>query len=121
MTSPYQQQLKKQNAVIDVMVKLPQRIADIGQRRADLSLVGTQLSDSVAVTPIDGVVLVKSAEPGEVLAAGPDAGQVSVEWNGDCYPGVVAKKEGGRSFVHYTGFDPSWDEWVGPERLNCGN
>ena len=46
------------------------RIADIGQRKADFSIIETQLSDTIAVTPIGGVVLVKSAEPGEVLAAG---------------------------------------------------
>jgi HlyD family secretion protein len=46
------------------------RIADIGQRKADLSIVETQLDDTVAATPVDGIVLVKSAEPGEVLAAG---------------------------------------------------
>ncbi len=50
--------------------EMTMRIADVGQRKADLAVVDTQLSDSVAVTPIDGVVLVKSAEPGEVLAAG---------------------------------------------------
>jgi HlyD family secretion protein len=50
--------------------EMAQRIADLGQRKADLAVVDTQLSDSVAVTPVDGVVLVKSAEPGEVLAAG---------------------------------------------------
>jgi HlyD family secretion protein len=50
--------------------EMGQRIADLGQRKADLAVVDSQLSDSVAVTPIDGVVLVKSAEPGEVLAAG---------------------------------------------------
>jgi HlyD family secretion protein len=44
--------------------------ADIAQRRADLAVIQTQLNDSVAVSPIGGVVLVKAAEPGEVLAAG---------------------------------------------------
>ncbi len=46
------------------------RLADIAQRNADLSIIKTQLSDTDAVCPIDGVVLVKSAEIGEVLAAG---------------------------------------------------
>jgi HlyD family secretion protein len=50
--------------------EMDMRIADIGQRKADLAVINTQLSDSEAITPIDGVVLVKSAEPGEVLAAG---------------------------------------------------
>ncbi|MGE5647648.1 MAG: efflux RND transporter periplasmic adaptor subunit [Acidobacteriota bacterium] len=46
------------------------RVAEVGQRKADLAIVETQLADTVAATPIGGVVLVKSAEPGEVLAAG---------------------------------------------------
>lgn len=44
--------------------------AEVAQAQAQLAVIDTQLQDSVAVTPIDGVVLVKSAEPGEVLAAG---------------------------------------------------
>jgi HlyD family secretion protein len=50
--------------------EMTMRLADVGQRRADVSIVNTQLSDTEAISPIDGVVLVKSAEPGEVLAAG---------------------------------------------------
>jgi HlyD family secretion protein len=50
--------------------ELVQRGADVGQRKADLSIVGTQIDDTEASSPIDGVVLVKSAEVGEVLAAG---------------------------------------------------
>jgi HlyD family secretion protein len=46
------------------------RLADIAGRRADLAIVATQLSDTEAISPIDGVVLVKAAEPGEILAAG---------------------------------------------------
>jgi HlyD family secretion protein len=50
--------------------ELAARAADVAQRRADLAVIETQLNDSIAVTPIGGVVLVKAAEPGEVLAAG---------------------------------------------------
>lgn len=50
--------------------ELVQRGADVGQRKADLSIVRTQIDDTEAFSPIDGVVLVKSAEVGEVLAAG---------------------------------------------------
>ncbi len=46
------------------------RLADIAGRRADLAIIATQLSDTEAISPIDGVVLVKAAEPGEILAAG---------------------------------------------------
>jgi len=45
-------------------------LADIAGRRADLAIIATQLSDTEAISPIDGVVLVKAAEPGEILAAG---------------------------------------------------
>jgi HlyD family secretion protein len=48
----------------------PIRDADLKRARADLAIIDTQLSDSVLLAPMDGVVLTKSAEPGEVLAAG---------------------------------------------------
>jgi HlyD family secretion protein len=46
------------------------RLAEISQAQASLAIVNTQLQDAVATSPIAGVVLVKAAEPGEVLAAG---------------------------------------------------
>jgi len=46
------------------------RRAEINRNRAQLGLVESQLQDTVAISPIDGVVLVKSADPGEVLAPG---------------------------------------------------
>jgi len=50
--------------------ELPLRRADIARAKANLALIDTQLADTVAVSPVDGVVLVKSAEAGEILAAG---------------------------------------------------
>jgi len=50
--------------------ELVTREADIAGRRADLRVIETQLRDADAISPIDGVALVKAAEPGEVLAAG---------------------------------------------------
>jgi len=50
--------------------QLVQRTADLGQRKADLTVIQTQLDDTEAFSPIGGVVLVKSAEVGEVVAAG---------------------------------------------------
>lgn len=46
------------------------RKAEIERARAQLGITRTQVEDTVAVSPIDGVVLVKSADVGEVLAAG---------------------------------------------------
>jgi HlyD family secretion protein len=46
------------------------RRAEIARAQAQIGIVRSQLDDTIAVSPIDGVVLVKSAEPGEVLSAG---------------------------------------------------
>ena len=43
---------------------------EINKSRAQVVISEAQLADTDAITPIDGVVLVKSAEPGEILAAG---------------------------------------------------
>ena len=43
---------------------------DIDRSRAQVGISDAQLADTEVSTPIDGVVLVKSAEPGEVLGAG---------------------------------------------------
>jgi HlyD family secretion protein len=50
--------------------ELAVRRAEIERARANLALIDTQIADTVAVSPVDGVVLVKSADVGEVLAAG---------------------------------------------------
>jgi HlyD family secretion protein len=50
--------------------ELLQRDAEINRSRAQEGISQSQLDDTVVMTPIDGVVLVKSAEAGEVLAAG---------------------------------------------------
>ena len=50
--------------------ELVARRAQIDQARAQAGISEAQLSDTTIYAPIDGVVLVKSAEAGEVLAAG---------------------------------------------------
>lgn len=49
---------------------LPLRHAEVARAEANLALIKSQLADTVAVSPIDGVVLTKAADVGEVLAAG---------------------------------------------------
>ena len=44
--------------------------ADVSRARAQIAITDTQINDTVVRAPCDGVVLVKSAEVGEVLAAG---------------------------------------------------
>ena len=50
--------------------ELTTRRAEIGRSKASLGLIDTQLADTVAISPVDGVVLVKSADVGEILAPG---------------------------------------------------
>jgi HlyD family secretion protein len=50
--------------------ELLQRDAEINRSRAQEGISQSQLDDTVIYSPIQGVVLVKSAEAGEVLAAG---------------------------------------------------
>lgn len=46
------------------------RHAEIQRNQAQMAMTQSQLNDMLVTSPIDGVVLVKSAELGEVLAAG---------------------------------------------------
>jgi len=50
--------------------ELESRRAQIEQAKAQLGITDAQLDDTVAVSPVNGVILVKSAEAGEILAAG---------------------------------------------------
>ena len=50
--------------------ELGERQSEIQRTEAQAGISQKQLSDTEINTPIDGVVLVKAAEPGEVLAAG---------------------------------------------------
>lgn len=49
------------------------------------------------------------------LPAVGDAAQV--EWHGRLWAAHVLAVDGKRVKVHYDGYEASWDEWVGPERL----
>jgi HlyD family secretion protein len=50
--------------------ELVARRAEIDRARAQAGVSESQVDDTTVTTPIDGIVLVKSAEAGEVLAAG---------------------------------------------------
>lgn len=50
--------------------ELTTRRAEIARSHASVNLIASQLDDTIAASPVDGVVLVKSADVGEVLAAG---------------------------------------------------
>jgi HlyD family secretion protein len=46
------------------------RQGDIERAKAQIDLIDSQLADTIAISPINGVVLVKAADVGEVLAPG---------------------------------------------------
>jgi HlyD family secretion protein len=46
------------------------RQGDIARAKAQIVLIDSQLSDTIAIAPVSGVVLVKAADVGEVLAPG---------------------------------------------------
>jgi HlyD family secretion protein len=50
--------------------ELTSRRADIERSRATIALIDSQLADTVATSPVGGVVLVKSADVGEIVAPG---------------------------------------------------
>lgn len=50
--------------------ELETRQAEIMRAKAELSLVESQLKDTIAESPIDGVVLVKASEVGEIIGGG---------------------------------------------------
>lgn len=50
--------------------ELNTRRAEAARSKASVALIDTQLAETVAVAPVDGVVLVKAADVGEVLAPG---------------------------------------------------
>lgn len=42
---------------------------------------------------------------------------VEIESTGGWYPGKILKVDGDKYFVTYDGWDESWNEWVGKDRL----
>lgn len=75
--------------------ELQTRQAELDQARANLRVIETQIADASVASPIDGVVLVKSAEQGEVLAAGvtiATIGDLSAPW----LRGYVSQQDQGR-------------------------
>jgi Caspase domain/RNA binding activity-knot of a chromodomain len=43
--------------------------------------------------------------------------KVQVEWNGKKYPAEIKETRNGFHYIHYTGYDDSWNEWVMYDRI----
>lgn len=46
---------------------------------------------------------------------------VQVEWKGRYYPAEIKETREGFHYIHYTGYDDSWNEWVMYDRINTGD
>lgn len=71
------------------------RRADIHRAQSNVNVFETQLSDTSVTSPADGVVMVRSAEPGEVIAAGTSVltiGAIDQPW----LRGYIAEQHLGR-------------------------
>jgi len=40
-----------------------------------------------------------------------------VEWKGSWYTSTILEIKDGKYKIHYDGWGPEWDEYVGPERM----
>lgn len=43
--------------------------------------------------------------------------RVEVKWKGRWYPARIQRVNGDNYYIRYDGYDSSWDEWVGPDRV----
>ena len=43
--------------------------------------------------------------------------KAEVRWKGRWYAATVLRSKGNSCYIHYDGYNSSWDEWVGPERI----
>jgi RNA binding activity-knot of a chromodomain. len=43
--------------------------------------------------------------------------KAQVKWRGTWYPATVINAQGNKCYIHYDGYGNSWDEWVGPGRI----
>lgn len=75
--------------------ELNSRQAEINQASANLAVIETQIADATVSSPIDGVVLVKSAEAGEVLAAGVTIATIG-DINSPWLRGYISQEQQGR-------------------------
>ncbi len=60
------------------------------------------------------------AQPSSTVSKGFSIGApVMVEWHGKWWPAKVIDAKIDLWKIHYDGYDASWDEWVGPERIKA--
>jgi hypothetical protein len=76
-------------------------------------------TDKVVETFEVADLVASKREPGKAVAR-LDVGMKSdcqVEWKGEWWDAKVLKEDKDRWHIHYLGYDNSWDEWVGKDRI----
>jgi hypothetical protein len=63
------------------------------------------------------LLLLSLALAGQAFAECKQGDKADVLWQGSWYPATVLHGNGDRCFIHYDGYESSWDEWVGPDRI----
>jgi RNA binding activity-knot of a chromodomain len=87
----------------------PARVS--GQNGSTITAELYHYSDKVSVT-----VPVSKTKP-IAFADYPVGMNVKVEWNGKTYPAVIKATRNGFHYIHYAGYDDSWNEWVMYDRI----
>jgi hypothetical protein len=47
--------------------------------------------------------------------------QIEVAWGQSWWPAQILQVQGDKYRIHYTGYDASWDEWVGKDRIRVAD
>lgn len=60
---------------------------------------------------------IRIAGKSDAAAGFSEGDAVQVKWKGKWYDAHVLKTKGSQYYIHYDGYNNSWDEWVGPSRI----
>lgn len=55
--------------------------------------------------------------PARVFSQDTQKKEIEVDWKGSWYPAEILEQDGDKYFIHYLGYDSSWDEWVTGDRI----
>jgi hypothetical protein len=72
---------------------------------------------ALSLLTVGAVAWAQEAEPTAVTCEAGNA--IQVEWNGTWYDATIlaGPNEAAQCQIHYDGWDATWDEWVGAERM----
>lgn len=92
-------------------------VGEMGQY-SELEMAFVEKQKSVYDTAHDFSPRWRISKPSQKRA--PRQGErLEVEWKGKWYRAEILVTSGNQCKIHYIGFEDSWDEWVGPERMRA--